>query len=460
MADYDLIIIGGGPAGYVAGIRAAQLGMKTIVIEKEELGGVCLNWGCIPSKAMLRTAELIQNIHNSNEFGIYVDNIRLDFGKAIERSRTIVGRLNKGIEALLKKNGVEHITNEAYLVDQNTVEFAHNKKSIVGSNIIIATGARPKPLKGFEVNGDTFITSKEALQMKTAPDSMVIVGGGPTGVEFAYLYNAYGTQVTVIETMERLLPGEDQEISKELEFSLSKQGIVSYLNSTATIIRENNKKITLKISGLKEDKELTVDKVLISVGMEANTSCIGLSKLDIDSQNGFINVNNKMETNLKGIYAIGDVTGKLLLAHVAMAQATVCVESIAGIENPVLDYDYMPRAVYCQPQVASFGITEIEAKKKGYQIKIGKFPFIASGKAQALGESIGLVKMIFDDDMGDLLGIHMIGSEVTELLGEMSLAHLLEATSLDLGWVIHPHPSLSEVLKEAALAADGKQIHI
>ncbi len=460
MADYDLIIIGGGPGGYVAAIRAAQLGMKTIVIEKENLGGVCLNWGCIPSKAMLKTAELVHAIHKSSEFGIYVDNIRLDFAKAIERSRTIVGRLNIGIEALFKKNGVGHINSEAHIIDQNTVVLSDDNKQIVGSHVIIATGAVPKSLKGFQINGDTCITSKDALQMTKAPNSMAIVGGGPTGVEFAYLYNAYGTKVTLIEAMERLLPGEDHEISKELENALSKQGINSYLNSTASIIEMNNDNVKLKISSTEQEKELNVEKVLVSIGMEGNTSCIQPDNLNIDIQNGFINVNDQMETNLKGVYAVGDVTGKSLLAHVAMAQGTICVESIAGIENPALDYQYIPSAVYSQPQVASIGFTEVKAKENGYKIKIGKFPFVASGKAQALGEHTGMVKMIFDDELGELLGVHMIGSEVTELLGEMSLARLLEATSLDLGWVVHPHPSLSEAIKEAALAADGKQIHI
>ncbi len=460
MSEYDLVIIGAGPGGYVAGIRAGQLGMKVAVIEKDSLGGVCLNWGCIPSKALLRNAEIVHLIHRADEFGIAFDNVRYDYSKAVDRSRQVVRRLVKGVEALLKKNKVEQIKGEAYLKNRNTVEIKGSGQTLSAKNIIVATGARARTLSSVPVDGKTVITSREALELREVPQSIAIIGGGAVGAEFAYLFRAYGADVTIVELLSQLVPLEDEEIGKQLERSFAKQGIKYKTSSQVVSTSVSNSKATLKVSTPNGEESLTVDKVLVCIGVRGNVEGIGLEEVGVQTDRGFIKVDDSMRTNVAGIYAIGDVTGKVLLAHVASAQAVAAVEAMAGIENPPLDYRYMPKATYCQPQVASFGLTEAQAKEKGYKVKIGKFPFIASGKSLALGDSEGMVKLVVDEEVGEILGAHMIGSEVTELLGEISLARLLEGTSYELGWLVHPHPSISEALKEAALAADGKAIHI
>ena len=460
MAEYDLVIIGSGPGGYVAGIRAGQLGMKTAVIERDGVGGICLNWGCIPSKALLRNAEVLHLVNRSEEFGISVDNVRFDLGRAVDRSREVVGRLTRGIEALFKKNKVELVRGEGYLKDGHTVEVKESGRTLSTTNVIVATGARPRSLPVLEVDRKRIITSREALELRDVPPSIAIIGAGATGAEFAYLYNAYGSEVTLVEVLPRLVPHEDEEISRQLERSFSKRGIRALTASQVTRAQVSDGKVTLEVSTPKREEELSVDRVLVSVGAQGNVEEIGLERVGVEREEGYVKIGEHMETNMPGIYAIGDVTGKMALAHVASAQGIAAVEAMAGLENPPLDYTYMPRATYCQPQVASFGLTESQARERGHNVKVGKFPFVASGKSLASAENEGLVKLVFNEETGEVLGAHMIGAEVTELLGEMSLTRFLEGTSLEVGWIVHPHPSLSEALKEAALAADGRAIHI
>ena len=460
MPDYDVIVIGSGPGGYVAAIRAGQLGMKTAVVERAEVGGVCLNWGCIPSKALLRNAEVLGLFQRAADFGISVDNLRYDFSAAIDRSRKVVQRLTSGVSYLLKKNDVEYLEGVGVLKDRNTVEVEGSGQSYTADNVIIATGARFRELPTLPVDGKVVITSREALELRQVPLRVVIVGGGATGVEFAYLYRTYGAQVTLIELLPRLVPLEDEDVSSELEQALDRQGINSMTGSKVDSVETDTGTAKVTISNGTGVSEIECDKVLVAVGMQGNIEGIGLEALGTATERGFIVIDDSMATNVPGIYAIGDVTGKLLLAHVASAQGVTAVETIAGLDPPKLDYDLMPKATYCKPQVASFGLTEAQARERGYSVKTGKFPFSASGKALALDETEGMVKLVVDAELGDVLGAHMIGAEVTELLGELSLARMLESTTKELGWLVHPHPTISEMLKEAALAAEGEAIHI
>ena len=460
MSDYDVIVIGSGPGGYVAAIRAGQLGMKTAVVERAEVGGVCLNWGCIPSKALLRNAEVLGLFQRAADFGISVDNLRYDFSAAIDRSRKVVERLTSGVSYLLKKNDVEYLEGVGVLKDGNTVEVEGSGQSYTADNVIIATGARFRELPTLPVDGKVVITSREALELRQVPLRVVIVGGGATGVEFAYLYRTYGAQVTLVELLPRLVPLEDEDVSSQLEQALDRQGINSMTGSKVDSVETDTGTAKVTISKGTGVSEIECDKVLVAVGMQGNIEGIGLEALGIATERGFIVIDDSMATNVPGIYAIGDATGKLLLAHVASAQGVTAVETIAGLDPPKLDYDLMPKATYCKPQVASFGLTEAQARERGYSVKTGKFPFSASGKALALDETEGMVKLVVDAELGDVLGAHMIGSEVTELLGELSLARMLESTTKELGWLVHPHPTISEMLKEAALAAEGEAIHI
>ena len=458
--DYDVAIIGGGPGGYVAAIRAAQLGLRTALVERDEVGGVCLNWGCIPSKALLKNAEVLTLFQRAEEFGISFDNLRYDFGKAIARSRTVVKQLTGGVESLLKKNRVDYVRGYGRLSDAHTVEVDGGPQVLTTGSVIVATGARPRPVPGLEVDGETFITSREALELEEAPSPVVIVGGGATGVEFAYLYRAYGAEVTVVEMLPRLVPNEDEEMGQQLERSFSRMGIATLTGSRVTGVNRRPGGAVLTVDTPSGTKELDARKALVAVGVQGNSDGLGLEALGIRLERGFISIDERMQTNVPGVYAIGDVTGKLLLAHVAQAQGIVAVETIAGMESPALDYKKMPRAIYCQPQVTSFGYTEKEALDEGYSIKVGRFPFRANGKALALGEPDGLVKVVVDGDSGEILGAHMIGAEVTEMLPELTLTNLLEGSVKELSWLVHSHPTLSEAIKEAALAADGLAIHI
>jgi dihydrolipoamide dehydrogenase len=434
--------------------------MKTAVVESDELGGVCLNWGCIPSKALLRNAEVLNLFHRADEFGISVDNLQVDFGKAIDRSREVVGKLTRGVGFLFRKNGVEHVKGVGTLKDRNTVAVEGTDTTLSTSNVIIATGASFVQLPSLPIDGRVVMTSREALELREVPGRVVIIGGGATGVEFAYLYRAYGAEVTIVELLPRLVPTEDEEVSTYLERAFRSQGIKAMTGSRVEGVRTEDGQTKVAVSNGTDSSEIECDTVLVAVGARGNIDGIGLEGLGVATERGYVVINDRMETNVPGVYAIGDVTGKLLLAHVASAQGVTAVEAIAGLDPPKLDYELMPRATYCHPQVASFGLTEAQARERGHSVRTGKFPFAASGKALALAESEGMVKLVIDAEVGDVLGGHMIGSEVTELLGELSLARLLEGTNKELGWLVHPHPTISEIVKEAALAADGEAIHI
>ena len=460
MADYDLVVLGAGPGGYVAAIRAGQLGMKVAVVERDALGGVCLNWGCIPSKALLRNAEVLDLFQRADEFGISFDNLRYDFGKAIDRSRQVVKQLTQGVAFLFKKNKVEHIAGAGVVKDPHTVEVAGSGRALSTKNVIIATGARDRELPDLPVDGQTVITSREALELREVPPRVVIVGGGATGVEFAHIYRSYGAEVTLVELLPRLIPQEDEEISSHLERAFSKRGIASMTGTRVESISVDGGQARVSVASDSESSVIECERLLVAVGVQGNIEGIGLEALKVKTERGFIVIDDNMETDVPGIYAIGDVTGKMLLAHVASAQGVTAVETIAGMNPPRLDYTYMPRAIYCKPQVASTGLTEMQAREQGHSVSIGKSPLSASGKALALGEADGLVKLVIDSEAGEVLGAHLIGPEVTELLGELSLARLLEGTTTELGWLVHPHPTISETLKEAALAAEGQAIHI
>lgn len=460
MPDYDVAIIGAGPGGYVAAIRAGQLGLKTAVVERDALGGVCLNWGCIPSKALIRNAEILQLFRRAEEFGVSFDNLRFDFGKAIDRSRRVVATLTRGVAALLNKNKVEHIKGEARFLDAHTLQISPDARTLTAKNVIIATGARPTSIPGLEIDGQRVITSREALELRELPRRVVVIGGGAIGAEFAYLYNAYGVEVTIVEILPRLLPNEDEDISRLLERSFARQGIKFLTGAQVKAASGVESGLRLAVEQGKEVTTLEAERVLVAVGVQPNTQGLALEKIGVELERGYVKVDASMATNVPGVYAIGDVTGILLLAHVAMAQGVVAVERIAGLEPPNLNYELMPRATYCHPQVASLGLTESQAIARGYEVKVGKFPFQASGKARAIAEAEGMVKVVADRSYGELLGVHMIGPDVTEMLGEVSLGRLLEGTTHELGWLVHAHPTLSEALKEAALDAEGRAIHV
>lgn len=458
--EYDVVVVGAGPGGYVAAIRAAQLGLRTAVVEMDELGGVCLNWGCIPSKALLKNAEILSLLHRADEFGFQFDNLRVDYGKAVDRSRKVVDRNTKGVAFLLRKNKVDHIKGVATLRDAHTIEVSPDGQIISTKNVILATGARARSVPALPVDGQLVMTSRHALELRDLPASIVIVGAGATGMEFAYLFNAYGVKVTVVELLPRLVPNEDEEISQELERALSKEGVSFMTDAKVTGMTPVEGGTNLKVESSNGVEDVECEKVLVAIGVQANTEDLGLERVGVATDRGFIEIDGTMSTNVPGVYAIGDVTGKLLLAHVASAQGVMAAETIAGEESQPLDYVTMPRATYCLPQIASFGLTEQQAREQGYDVKIGKFPFQASGKAVAIGETTGMAKLVVDEKYGELLGAHLIGPEVTEMLAELSVARLLEGTTLELGGMVHSHPTLSEVVKEAALAADGRAIHI
>ncbi|MBH74786.1 MAG: dihydrolipoyl dehydrogenase [Dehalococcoidia bacterium] len=458
MADFDLIVIGAGPGGYVAAIRGGQLGLKTAVVEKDEVGGICLNWGCIPSKSLLKNAEIVHIMNDAQKWGISFDNFNADYSKAIDRSRQVVKKLTGGVNSLLKKNKVTVIKGEASFQDSQTITVG--SETYTSSNFIIATGARARTVPSLPIDGEAIITSREALELTTVPKRIAIVGGGATGVEFAYIYNAYGAQVTLIEMLPNILPNEDHDISQELKKSLTKQGITVATDTKVSGMSSKGKlKVLELVTGQNDKTSIEVDKVLVAIGVQGNIEGLNLESIGVNTDRTYITVDDDMKTGIDGIFAIGDVTGKMLLAHVAQAQAILVVENIASVESPPLDYNVMPKAVYANPQVASFGITEQKAKEEQIEYHVGRFPFAASGKAIALGETEGFIKLIISEH-GEILGAHLIGHEVTELLGELSLANLLEGTTEETGWLVHSHPSISEVIKEAALQAEGKAIHI
>ena len=459
MTKYDVAIMGGGPGGYVAAIRAAQLGLKAAVIEQDRVGGVCLNWGCIPSKALLWNAELVHLFRESGDFGITYDALRIDMGKAIDRSRKVVERMVKGVEFLLKKNKVPVINGRARLKSAQEIAVEPSGDVIEAEQIIIATGAHARSLPGIEIDGEVVMTSREALELRETPQSIVIVGGGPVGAEFAYFYRAYGAEVTVIELLDRLVPLEDEQISRQLERAFKQQGIAYRTSAKVAGIQVSKGSATVSVSANGADEELTADKVLIGIGMAANTDGLGLEEAAVALERGYISIDDQMRTSVPNVYAIGDVTGKLALAHVASAQGVAAVETIAGNETPPLVYEKMPRCTYCQPQVASLGLTEAQARERGIEVKIGTFPYRGNGKAIAMERTDGLVKLVVDTKTDEIVGYHIVGQDATELLAEASLASVLETTPRELGWTVHAHPTLSEIVKEAALAVDGEAIH-
>ena len=464
MSDYDVIVIGAGPGGYVAAIRCAQLGMRTAIIEREELGGVCLNWGCIPSKSLIRNAEVLNLVKDADNYGISFDNLTFDFQHAQERSRQVVNRLTTGVGFLMKKNNVDHIAGEASFTNAQTIEIKPSSgepsRTVNAGHMIIATGARQRDLPSLPIDHDVVITSRDALALTEVPEEVVIIGGGATGVEFAYVWNSYGARVTIVELMDRLIPNEDEEISHLLEKSLQSQGINfrTGVSVEGIDVAMGSANVTITDDDITEI--IKTKKVLVAVGVQGNSDNLGLENIGVATDRGFISIGENMETNVSGVFAIGDVTGRMLLAHVASAQAVTVAEYIAGLDPHPLNYSLMPRAIYCKPQVASFGLTEQQAIEQGISITVGRFPFTASGKAIALGETEGTVKLVVDDEIGEIIGAHMIGSEVTELLGELSMTKLLEGTSTELGWLVRPHPTISEIVKEAALDTMGEAIHI
>ena len=460
MADFDVVVLGAGPGGYVAAIRAAQLGLKTAIIEKDSVGGVCLNWGCIPSKSLLRNAEVLNLVNNAEEFGITFENLTYDFSKAISRSREVVDKLTSGVQYLLNKNQVELIEGTGKLIEPHEIEILENNRKFTSDNIIIATGARQRDIDSMPIDHHIVINSRDALSMSEIPDDITIIGAGATGVEFAHIYRSYGAKVTLVEMMDRIIPNEDSEISDLLRKSFAEREIDIKVGVTVKSIQASNGTALVTLVANGEEHLITSDKVLVAVGVQPNTDGIGLEGAGITTDKGFISIGENMETNVSGVYAIGDVTGKMLLAHVATAQAVTAVEYIAGLNPAPIDYHLLPRAIYCEPQVASFGMTEAQARNHGIEIQIGRFPFSASGKAVALGHTEGIIKLVIDPEIGEILGAHMIGPEVTELLAELSMTKLLEGTTTELGWLVHPHPTISETLKEAALDSNGEAIHI
>lgn len=459
-SNYDLVVIGSGPGGYVAAIRAGQLGLKTAIIEKEELGGVCLNWGCIPSKSLLKNAEIVSYFKRADEFGLKMDNFHADYSVAIDRSRKVVDRNTKGVAFLLDKNKVDHIQGTGKITGIGKVEVSPEGNVIEAKNIIIATGARPRSIPPLPIDGHKIITSRESIVLSDLPDSIVIVGGGAIGVEFAYIYKMYGVQVTIVEMLPRLVPNEDEDISAQLEraFKRARIDFMTGAGVTGVDTSAAGVKVAVDVDGAAQTLEC--DKVLVAIGIQPNVEDLGLETVGIATDRTGITVDEKMSTNQPGIYAIGDVNGKMPLAHVASAQAMVATETIAGLDTQPLDYTYMPRATYCMPQIASFGLTEAQAREQGKDVNVGTFNVQANGKALAMGENFGLVKLVVDAKYGELLGGHMIGPEVTELLGELSMTRMLEGTVLELGSAVHAHPSISEMLKEAALGAQDRTIHM
>ncbi len=462
--EADVVVVGSGPGGYVAAIRASQLGLKTICVEKEALGGVCLNWGCIPTKALLKNAEYMHFLNESKNFGFSIEKVDVDFPAVIKRSRDVATKMSGGVQFLFKKYKVEHVKGMGKLSSPNEVEVMDKDgkvtDTIKAKNIIIATGARPRMIPGIEVDRKKILTSTEALIQKKIPESMVIMGAGAIGIEFAYFYNAFGTKVTIIEMMDRILPIEDVDVSKELarHFKKAKMKIMTGAKVLSAKAVGDGVEIVVEKKG--KEETIKAELALNAIGIQANIENIGLEELGIETDRGFIKIDEKMRTNIDGVYAIGDVAGPPWLAHKASAEGIACAEIIAGHETEGVDYNNIPGCTYCQPQVASVGLTEEKAKEAGHEVKIGKFPFTASGKAHAIGEAKGFVKLVFDAKYGEVLGAHMIGPEVTEMIGEIGLARSLDATAKTIFKTIHAHPTLNEAVMEAAAQAYDEAVNI
>ena len=462
---YDLVVLGGGPGGYVAAIRAAQLGMKVGCVERDKLGGICLNWGCIPSKALLKSAEVMWNFKESKEYGISYDNLKVDFKKVIKRSRDAANRLSNGVEYLFKKNKIEKVSGFGKFISNNKISVvdAYGKETaqVEAKNIIISTGARPRELPGIKIDRKRVITSTEAMILEEIPKEMIIIGAGAIGAEFAYFYNAFGTKITLIEMMPNILPVEDAEVTAQLEREFKKQGIEIMTDTKVDSAATVGSGVQVKVTNKKGSQTLKADIALVAIGIQGNSDGIGLEQIGVQVEKSWVKVDKtNYKTNSAGVYAIGDVIGAPWLAHVASAEGIRCVEGIAGVETEVLDYNSIPGCTYCQPQVASIGFTEAKAKELGYETKIGRFPFTANGKAIATNEAVGFVKLIFDAKYGELLGAHIIGHGATELIAELGVAKKLETTPHEIIRTVHAHPTLSESVMEAAEDALGHAIDI
>ncbi len=469
---YDVVVIGGGPGGYVAAIRAAQLGFKTAVVEREHLGGICLNWGCIPSKALLRNAEIAGLLQRGKDFGFSFDNLKLDYEAAHKRSRQVSDRLVKGVQSLMKKNKIDVYQGTARLrsATQVDVTAAPNAPAVNGQkfdgtltakNIIIATGARARSIPGVDANadGEKIITYRKALELKQPPKSIAIIGAGPIGMELGYVFRAYGSQVTLVEMLPRVVPLEDEEVSIEVARAYTKLGFKLLTDAKVESVTQTADGVEVKVGG-PTPATVEAERVMVAIGFAPNSENLGLETVGVQTERGAIVIDTHMRTNVPNIYAIGDVTAKLMLAHVGSAQGIVAAETIAGVETVELDYAFMPRCTYCQPQVASMGLTERQAREQGYEVKVGKFPFMANGKALGLGDYGGFVKVVADGKYGEILGFHAVGPEVTELLPEWVLARNQELTPHEIARSVHAHPTLSEVMMEAAHAVTGQAIHI
>ncbi|WZO97566.1 dihydrolipoyl dehydrogenase [Isosphaeraceae bacterium EP7] len=456
--DYDIVVIGGGPAGYAGAIRAAQLKKRVLCVEKDKLGGICLNWGCIPTKALLTNAHLVELISRHGKAFGYSGEAKWDFGQMIGRSRTVAGNLNKGIEGLFRKYKVDWKQGSAKVIAPNTVQFGDTK--VTAESIVIATGVRPRPLPGAEFDGKTILSYKEAMSLPAQPKSMVIIGGGPIGLEFGYFYNAIGTKVTLIEMLDRILPGEDEEVSAALAKSLTKRGMEILTSTKTTKVEKTAAGVKVEVETSQGKKTFEAEKLLVSIGVTGNIEGLFADSIKVEIVKNHIKADKYYQTNVKGIYAIGDVNGPPWLAHVAHHEAICCIEKICGFSDKTVDYTNIPGCTYTDPGVASVGLTEKQAIEKGYQVKVGRFPFIASGRAQAADETEGFAKLVFDAKHGELLGAHLIGSQATELIAELVMAKKLEATAEEIIYAMHPHPTFSEAIMEAAGQAYGESVHI
>lgn len=458
--NFDIVVIGGGPGGYVAAIRAAQLNKTVAIVEKDRLGGTCLNWGCIPTKALLKNAERYQMMQHSEVYGITHSGLKVDWKKIIGQSRTASEQISRGVEFLMKKNKITSFSGTARLTSPTTIEVVSGKEKkadLKAGQVIVATGARPRKIPKIEFDGKRIITSKEAMVLPECPKSMVVIGGGAIGVEFAYFYNAFGTKVTLVEMEKQLLPLEDEEVSGTLAKSFQKQGIELLLKTKVEGVDVSSKGATVRVKG----EKLNADVVLVAIGVEANMEGLGLEALNVKLEKGFIKVDENYMTNVPGLYAIGDIIGPPWLAHVASHEGIVVVERLLGEKGAHgIDYNNVPNCVYCQPQVASIGLSEKGAQEKGHKVKVGKFPFQASGKAKATGETTGFVKLVFDEEYGELLGAQIIGSEATEMIAELGLAKALEATAEEISRTMHAHPTLAEAIMEASGVAFNRAIHL
>ena len=461
--SYDVTIVGAGPGGYVAAIRAAQLGLKVALVEKEHLGGVCLNWGCIPTKALLRNAEVISLLGRGKEFGFTVSGLEINYGAAVDRSRKVAERLVKGIAALMRKNSVEVVAGTGALKSPTAVEVALSEggtRTLETRNVIVATGGRARSIPGITPDGERVLTYREAIVLRELPRSAIIIGAGPIGLEFAHVWSTYGAAITVVEMLPHALPLEDAEISAEIERAFKRRKVRLFTSTRVQKVETTADGVRVHVADEKGEQVLEAERALVAIGVRPNSENLGLEAIGVQVERGNVVVDAAMRTNVPGVYAIGDVTGKLALAHVASAQGIVAAETIAGVETVTLDYEMLPRCTYCQPQVASFGLTEAQAAERGHQVKVGRFPFQANGKALGLGDYEGFVKVVADAASGEILGGHLVGPEVTELLPELVLARTWELTPDEIARTVHAHPTLSEALMEAAHGVFGKAIHI